>query len=104
MKNGNSMPVAGVAWYQPEQWPLLKKNAADPDVLEDTYEEWLKMAETAVINLEKQGVLIERVTINIEDLLRWCRARNRPLDGSARAEFTTRQLRRKHEEGGERTA
>jgi len=76
---------------------LLRAEAADPEVLEETYEEWLSVAQGAVLDLARQAVRAERVEIDVEELLAWCRANNRPLDGKARAEFTTRQLRKKHE-------
>ena len=81
----------------------MKEEAADPDVLEETYEEWLGIAQKAVLDFGRQGVRVERVDVDLEELLAWCRANNRPLDGKARAEFTTRQLRQQHEDEGEPT-
>jgi hypothetical protein len=95
--------VTGVAWYRREQWPLLRKKAADPEILEKTYEEWVGMAQKAVLDLAREGVRTERVDIDVEELITWCRSVNRPLDSNARAEFTSRKLRHKHEAIGEDT-
>jgi hypothetical protein len=104
VKEDDSNPITGLAWYRREQWPLLREEAADSEVLEETYEDWLSIAQKAVLDLAREGVRAERVEIDVEELLAWCRANNRPLNGKARAEFTTRQLRQKHEEEGGRTA
>jgi hypothetical protein len=97
MRKRESIPITGIAWYHREQWPLLRKEAADPEVLEETYEDWLSIAERSVLDMAQEGVRTERVEVDVQELLTWCRTNNRPLDGKARAEFTTRQLRRKHE-------
>ena len=81
----------------------MRDEAADPEVLEETYEEWLAIAQKAVLGFAQQGVRFERVDVDLEELLVWCRANNRHLDGKARAEFTTRQMRQKHEDEGEPT-
>jgi hypothetical protein len=88
--------ASGVAWYDRDQWQYLRDVAADPEVLEQSYDEWVAMAETAIRELEASGMIIERVSVNTTDLVAWCREQNRPIDGSARAEFAARQLRKLH--------
>jgi hypothetical protein len=92
--------VTGVAWYKPEQWSRLREAAADPTVLEDTHKEWLRLAQKTVLDMARQGIRTERVEIDVDELIAWCRKQRRALDSSARAEFTTRQLRQRHEEKG----
>lgn len=97
-----SEPIAGIAWYRREQWSLLREEAADPDLLESTHEEWLRVARTAVLDLARRGIRVERVEIDVQELLAWCRSSKRPLDGKARAEFTAEQLRQRRAEEGQR--
>src|SRR6266704_4477633 len=33
--------VTGIAWYRRDQWGRLRELAADPDKLEESYEDWL---------------------------------------------------------------
>jgi hypothetical protein len=65
-------------------------------VLEESYDEWVAMAEKAIRELEASGMIIERVPVNTTDLIAWCSEQGRPIDGSARAEFAARQFRRLH--------
>ena len=58
----------GVAWFDREQWQRLREVAADP----------------------------ERVPVDTEELIAWCKDRARSIDSSARAEFAARQLRKVH--------
>ncbi len=100
MSEKDSELGSGLAWYRRDQWSRLRQAAADADVLEDTYDEWLQMAQKTMLNLAEQGVRAERVDIDLDELVEWCRAKNRPLDGKARAEFTSRKLKQRHEQTG----
>jgi hypothetical protein len=42
----------GLSWYKPEQWARLRKISADADELEETFLEWLTVAEKARRNFE----------------------------------------------------
>ncbi len=88
--------ASGVAWYDREQWERLRQVAADPERLEDSYEDWVAMAERAIRDIEATGLLIERVPVDTEELVAWCNERGRPIDGEARAEFAAQELRRLH--------
>jgi len=37
--------VAGIAWFRANQWQLLRSLATDAEDLEETHEEWVKIAE-----------------------------------------------------------
>ena len=100
MKKQDSDLVTGVAWYKPEQWSRLREAAADTGVLEDTHEEWRRQAQEKFSELGRQGLRIERIEIDVEELIAWCGEQKRALDGLARAEFTSRKLRQKYEEKG----
>lgn len=88
--------ASGVAWYDRNQWERLRQVAADAEVLEESYEGWLAMAERGIRELEETGMIIERVPVNAEDLIAWCNEQGRPIDGPARAEFAAREFRRLH--------
>lgn len=89
--------VTGIAWYRRDQWSQLRDAAADPDVLENTYEEWLGVTQKTIVDFASEGIRTERVTLDVEELVEWCRSNKRNVDSSARAEFTTRQLKRRHQ-------
>ncbi len=89
--------VLGVAWYRPEDWKHLREVSADSEVLEETHAEWLTLAERHIRDLRKTGVNTERVTIDIDALVTWCRGQGRSVDSATRAEFAAEQVRRRYE-------
>jgi hypothetical protein len=89
--------VAGIAWFRANQWPLLRSLATDAEDLEETYEEWIKIAEKTMEDLARHGVLTQKVDVDVNDLQAWCSAQNRPLDSSARAAYAAAHLRELHE-------
>lgn len=82
----------GFCWYQPEQWAELKKVAADPEVLDDTYEEWRSNANEAFAEIKGTGQNVTKVSINIKELMAWCRDNRHKLDGEARSGFAAFKL------------
>jgi len=89
--------AVGVAWYSREGWERIRAIAADPDRLENSYEEWLTMMTRTLGQLNSEGLFPEKVELDVEKLATWCKERGRPIDASARAEFVSRYLRTKHE-------
>jgi hypothetical protein len=78
---------AAIAWYREDQWDRLREISEDRDQLDDTYAEWVVKAERVMKHLAAQGVSIEKVEIDLEDLQRWCAAQGIPVDSRARASY-----------------
>ena len=87
----------GVAWYAEAEWQELREIASDPEILEPTYGDWLRVYEKGLRDLAAAGVEPERVEVRVADLRAWCQAQHRPLDGAARAAFAAELLRRRHQ-------
>jgi hypothetical protein len=85
--------VLGVAWYRPEQWSKLLEVADDRADLEQTHEAWEATARRTLAVLAQSGVWARKVEVDVDELVRWCRADGRAIDGAARAEFVERKLR-----------
>jgi len=79
--------VAGIAWYRPEQWSLMLSLIPDPEVFPRTYEEWLARASDMLRELSKQGVVVQKVDVDLKALLAWAAEQGRVPDGAARAEY-----------------
>jgi hypothetical protein len=86
-------PVVGIAWYDSVQWTKLKQIAADAEQLDDTHEKWMRNVERTERQLVAEGMIVRRVPIDIDALVAWCRAQNQPVNGAARAEYTSRIVR-----------
>ncbi|MGD8985944.1 MAG: hypothetical protein PVI53_18100 [Desulfobacteraceae bacterium] len=96
-KNDSVNAIMGVAWYRRQQWGRLLEISSDRDELENTYDEWKAMAEENLSILARQGYVLRKIDIDVEELLRWCKLQNRPVDGNARTEFTLVKLREQDE-------
>lgn len=94
-QGASQKPITGIAWYFPNQWKQLRDAVSDPERLEETYEEWLAIAEKAFANMAASGVPLIKVPVDVQDLVGWCQARNIPIDAKARAEYVVDVLRRR---------
>ena len=89
--------VTGVAWYRPEQWERLREVSEDVDNLEETYDAWLKTAERLIRDGIPADVVVEKIDIDVEEVLAWCNVRGLPMNTAARARFVSERVRQKHE-------
>lgn len=97
--------VTGCAWYRAEQWERLREISVDRDGLGESYEEWVANAEESLRQMRQVGIWAEKMEVDVEELLAWCRAQGREVDGAARAAYAAEMLRQRHgghrREGGE---
>jgi hypothetical protein len=77
----------GVAWYEPGDWRAVREAAIDPDDFESSYDEWLRLSKTTCAELAADGIEVERVRVNADELIGWCREQRIPLDVRARTRF-----------------
>ena len=89
--------VLGMAWFQRHQWDQLRAVSADVDDLESTYEEWLAFAERRLSDLRAQGANVEKVAVDVDELVQWCESQGVKVDGRSRAMFAAHKVRSKHE-------
>lgn len=93
--------ISGVAWYREDQWELLKSTAADPEEIEDTYQEWLKGALNLIKTLKRQGLDVCKVDLDVGRFNDWCQMNRRVPNGESRAEYVAELVRHKHGSLGE---
>ncbi len=84
-----SPTVVGIAWYDPTQWAKLKQVAADAEKMDATQEAWQRGFERTERELAARGLTVRRVPIDVDALVAWCGAQNKPVNGEARAEYTS---------------
>src|SRR5439155_26403026 len=89
--------VTGVAWYRPEQWERLREVSEDVDNLEETYDAWLQTAERMIREGIPADVLVEKIDIDVEEVLAWCNVLGLPMNTASRARFVSERMRQKHE-------
>ena len=79
--------VVGVAWYDSFQWTLLRKVAADPEILHDSFQDWEASAMEALTGIVAEGGTAVRVPVNVAALVSWCRRKHVPNTSSSRAQY-----------------
>ena len=88
--------VMGIAWYQQDQWELLKKVSIDSDIIEDTYKDWQKNAKKLIKDMKRSGIDPIRVNLDVNKLIKWCSDKKKPLNSASRSEYVTDLLRDKN--------
>jgi len=88
--------VVGFAWYRPAQWQRVRDISTDADDLEDTYEEWLRLAEAKFAELKAGGLRVEKVDVDSERLILWCNERGLEMNAQARSRYAAEALREIH--------
>ena len=61
--------------------------------LEDTWEEWVRVAEKALRDFRARGIQVEKVDVDVEELVRWCQAKRQPINAASRSAFAAEMLR-----------
>jgi hypothetical protein len=87
------VPLVGIAWYDADQWAKLKQVADDASEMDDSHELWRGNAERTEHVLSRRGFVTRRILIDVDALVAWCQARNKPVNGASRAEYTTEIVR-----------
>ena len=89
--------ITGVAWYRPEQWLRLREVSEDVDNLEETYDAWLQTAERMIRAGVPANVVVEKIDIDVEEVLAWCNQLGLPMNAASRSRFVSERVREKHE-------
>lgn len=85
-------PVVAIVWYRPEQWQRVRDIAADSDEFENSYVEWLQLAEEQAKELKGRGFRVEKVDLDSEKLILWCNERGLENDAKARSLYAAERL------------
>ena len=88
--------VVGLAWFDRKQWQRLAEVAEDRNELDETFELWKQSALEAVRTMEREGQRVEKVHIEVESLVSWCKEKGLPLNAKSRADYVTQIIRRRH--------
>jgi hypothetical protein len=97
--SASQAPAVAVAWYTSSEWSRVKAAAADPERFEDSFEEWLVIAEDALVKLRSGGMSAERFFVNADELAKWCVENRLENNSSARARYVSEQLQARKRDG-----
>jgi len=88
-------PILGVGWYKKEQWSLLRENSEDVDDLENTFYEWVANANDAFKKISKSNNRIEKIEIDVTELIQWCKNEKCTLNAESRSKFIALKTKEK---------
>ncbi len=80
--------VMFISWYRRNQWDEWLAISADRGAFEDTYDEWIQVANKAMASMKAAGARCIKVDIDVRKFQAWCRLNDRPLDGESRTAYT----------------
>lgn len=84
--------LLGVVWYDEYEWALVKRSAEDPEVFENSYAEWLRMAEESFELVRRKFPGAVRVHVKAAELSSWCAAHGKPNSSDARTMFVSEKM------------
>jgi hypothetical protein len=85
--------VTGIIWWKPKQWERAKRISTDSHVFDDSYEEWKEAAEQTFKNLRDLRLEIHKLEIDLDELVKWCKDQDIPLNGKARSQFASMKVK-----------
>ena len=78
-----------MAFCRREDWSRLLSIVDDKEVFHDTWEQWYQQYQTSKKHLESEGLKVNDVVINIDELIRFCFQNGIKNDGKARSRFVS---------------
>ena len=92
---GNAITTA-FPWFRPEQWDLQFRVAEDRQELASSYRDWLIAAERQILELALTGVQVQRIELEVDDLISWCRRRGFPNTNATRSQYVAEVGKKTH--------
>jgi hypothetical protein len=74
-------------WLRRDQWACFCSVYADPSELPASYDDWLRDAQGGLVAFTQAGYDVQRVDVDLEQLMCWCRRRRLRLDAKALMQF-----------------
>ena len=91
-KKRNKALIVGITWYTEETWAQVKATASDPELFENSFQEWKAVAVSAKRDILRTGVQAVECQIDPHEFFSWCSQNNQENNSAARAEFVSVKL------------
>ena len=88
----------GFAWFDRVQWHRLREVADDRNELDDTFEQWERNALDAIRAIQRKGQRVEKIHIDVDAFVSWCKSKRLPINSVSRAEYVIFVLRQRDEQ------
>ena len=97
---GGKLTGLAIPWFTAATWSRLLEVAADRSNLPDTFEQFERDASRRFDELVARGHPCERILIDVERLIEWCRSYRLALDARARAVFAAAVMMERDSKAG----
>lgn len=87
--------ILGFCWFRRDGYAQARSVMSDPEVLFDTFDEWLAAARRIEREVSAQGDKVVRIRFDLPAFLLWCAARGRMPDEQSRAGWAAEAARKK---------
>lgn len=91
---GEQKTVIGLPWYSEEEWLATREYCSDHDSFFDSYDQWKREAERAVVVISNMGYEVKLLPIYLETFKGWCNFHRIQPNKHARKRFTNYLLKR----------
>lgn len=88
--------IVGFCWFHRDGYLDARAAMADPEVLFDTYDEWLKAAKTIEADVAAKGDKVVRIRFDLPAFLLFCISANTLPNDHARANWAAAEARKKY--------
>ena len=92
--------VFGFCWFLRDDYDAARAAMADPEVLFDTYAEWLKAAKKIEAEVTAKGDKVIRIRFDLQSFMFYCLTHDVQPVEQTRANWAAAELRRRYEEVG----
>ncbi len=90
--------MIGIGFYRREQWALLRETAVDAHLLEERYDDWLEVVDSAVTKIRDRGLEPKLVDVDVNELVAFCKKSGIPNNAEARSKFIAKLTSKSDEE------
>ena len=96
IKDPEPILVVPVVWYREEDYEKIKSISDDAYALPAAYGKWLANAEYGLQDFTTKGYTVEKVYLDPDIFLAWCRERGLNINAEARIQFAGEFIARKY--------
>lgn len=87
--------ILGFCWFRRETYDHDRSVMSDPEILFDSFDEWLAAARKIEREVAAKGDKVVRIRFDLASFLLWCAAHGRLPDEKARAGWAAGEARKK---------
>lgn len=87
--------VVGFCWFHRDDYQNARAAMADPEILFDTFDEWLRAAKKIEADVSAQGDKVVRIRFDLASFLLFCVGAGRLPDEQARAAWASAEVKKK---------